>query len=138
MKNFLPAILFAFLMIGFIRDLTAAPFETQTETRTDTQVAGTLVRIKPVITGNSDENQGTGEMEYRLELDKPIVFSKGSKSERSVNDMKLVVPDGMRQQVMKLEGRHVEVQGTMNCTMYFSPWTATCNLFVRQIDQEDK
>lgn len=126
MKKFILTMSFAVLMFGFVHNPAAAPFESQTET----QVTGTLDHVVTVIAGNS-------ETEYRLKLDKSIIFSKGSKSERTVSAMKLDVPDGLQQKVLKLEGKHVAVQGTMTCEMLFSPWTAECDLLVRQIEPAD-
>ncbi len=127
MKKILSAMVFAFLTVGLINNLPAAPFGTQTET----QVTGTLDRVKTA-------DNGSGATEYRLKLDKPIIFSKGTKSQRTASDMKLDVPDGLKQKVLQLEGKHVAVQGTMTCEMLFSPWTASCDLLVKQIEPEDK
>lgn len=80
------------------------------------------------LTGNLGENGAS------LALDSPIYFSQGSRSERVVTSVRLHVPDDVRDKVMKLEHKHVEVAGPMECTMEFSPWTATCELTVRQIE----
>lgn len=75
-----------------------------------------------------------GEKGSLLALDSPLYFARGSKSERVVAEVRLIVPEDVRDKVMKLEHKHVEVAGPMNCTMEYSPWTATCELTVRQIE----
>lgn len=75
-----------------------------------------------------------GEKGASLALDSPIYFAKGSKSERVVTNVRLNVPDDVRDRVRKLEHKHVEVAGPMECTMEFSPWTATCELTVMGIE----
>ena len=69
-----------------------------------------------------------------LALDSPIYFAQGSKSERVVTNVRLNVPDDVRDKVRKLEHKHVDVAGLMECTMEYSPWTATCELTIRQIE----
>jgi hypothetical protein len=75
-----------------------------------------------------------GENGASLALDSPIYFAKGSKSERVVTNVRLNVPDEVRDKVRKLQHKHVEVAGPMECTMEYSPWTAICELTVRQIE----
>lgn len=87
------------------------------EVAKETRLAGTL-------------NQGAS----LLVLDSPIYFAKGSKSERVVTEVRLSVPEKVRDKVMKLENRHVTVVGPMACTMEFSPWTAICELTVGEIE----
>ena len=75
-----------------------------------------------------------GEKGSVLALDTPIYFAQGSRSERVVTSVRLTVPDEMRDKVTKLDSKHVEVAGPMDCTLEFTPWTATCEVTVRQIE----
>jgi hypothetical protein len=68
-----------------------------------------------------------------LGLDKPIYFAKGSKSERSVNKVRVNTPPDLKETVLKLEHRHVAVSGIMECAMHYSPWTASCEMTVKEI-----
>ncbi|MBT0653086.1 hypothetical protein [Geomobilimonas luticola] len=79
-------------------------------------------------------NGTLGEKGASLALDTPIYFAQGSRSERVVTSVRLTVPDEMRDKVMQFEHKHVEVAGPMDCTMEYSPWTATCQVTVRQIE----
>jgi hypothetical protein len=111
--------------------------ETLPETQSEIHVTGVLCRLKPVITGSTQGSSTNSSREYQLKLDKPIVFSEGTKSERSVSELKLMVPEALQDKVLKLEGRHVMVQGTMHCIMYFSPWTAVGDVLVKKIALQD-
>jgi hypothetical protein len=92
-------------------------------------VSGKLERIKnnPVPDGN----------DYRMKLDEPIVFAKGSKSERSTDIVTLILPLKFKKKATELEGKHVSAIGSLDCTMHYSPWTATCNMVVEKMDLQD-
>ncbi len=124
--NLILLVLLGLLISGSAYQVAAT--ETFPETQSEINVTGRLYRLKPVHTGNRQEHNISGAMEYRLKLDKAIVFSEGSRSERRVGDLKLIVPEALQEKVLKLEGRQVMVEGTMHCTMYFSPWTADCDV----------
>ena len=85
-------------------------------------------------TGAAGNSSISREQNYRLSLYNPIFFAKGTRSERVVRDIGLVIPADMREKVLKLEDKHVLVEGPMDCTMHYSPWTASCDMTVRQID----
>jgi hypothetical protein len=91
--------------------------------------SGILERVKnnPVPDGN----------DYRVKLDEPIVFSKGSKSERSTGIVTLILPVRFMEKASKLEGKHVSTTGSFDCTMSYSPWTVTCNMAVDKLDLQD-
>lgn len=97
-------------------------------------VTGILNRIEPRYTGNSEDSFILGEKGYLLTLDNPIVFNEGSKSERVVKGVKLTVPADLQEKVQELDGQHVAVVGILECVMHYSPWGASCNMVVKQID----
>ena len=111
--------------------------ETFPETQSEINVTGRLYCLKPVHAGNRQEHNISGAIKYRLKLDKAIVFSEGSRSERRVGELKLIVPESLQEKVLKLEGSRVMVAGTMHCIMYFSPWTAECDVSVKNIALQD-
>lgn len=88
----------------------------------ETTIAGTLERAEIA-----------GEKTYWLKLDEPIVSARGSKSERTVEIVTLLVPADMQGKVSELEGKHVAVSGTMECRLLYTPWTATCDMQVKEI-----
>lgn len=91
----------------------------------------------PLSAAGAKETRLTGTLGEKGSLlvpDRPIYFAKGSRSERVVTNVRLNVPEDVRDKVMKLEGTHVAVAGPMECTMEYSPWTAACELTVRQIE----
>ncbi len=71
-----------------------------------------------------------------LALDTPIHFAKGSRSERVVERVRLSVPPELRERVAAMDGRHAVLEGTMECTMLFTPWSATCELRVKQAETD--
>jgi len=77
-----------------------------------------------------------GEKTYQLKLDEPIVSARGSKSERVVSVVTLIVPADMQEKVSKLEDMQVAVSGTMECRPLYSPWTATCDMQVKEITRQ--
>lgn len=89
------------------------------------------------ITGILERAEIVGENTYWLKLDEPIVSARGSKSERTVSVVTLIVPAGMREKVSELEGSHVAVSGTMECRLLYTPWTATCDMQVKGIKLQE-
>jgi len=89
------------------------------------------------ITGILERAEIAGENTYWLKLDEPIVSARGSKSERTVSVVTLIVPAGMREKVSKLGGSHVAVSGTMECRLLYTPWTATCDMQVEEITRQE-
>lgn len=122
------AVLFMFLALS-LSNLPAV-----SKTTDETRVTGILNRIEPRYTGNSEDSFILGEKGYWLTLDKPIVFNEGSKSERVVKGVKLTVPADLQEKVQELDGQHVAVVGILECVMHYSPWGASCNMLVKQID----
>jgi hypothetical protein len=124
MKNIVPcAALFILLMLS----VSNSPAVSQTPE--ETRVSGTLHLGSMYQSGHP--SNGTG---YWLRLDKPMVFDQGTKSERIVKDVTLTVPTDLQDKARELEGQDVVVVGPMACTMHFTPWTATCNIAVKQIE----
>jgi len=70
---------------------------------------------------------------YWLRLDKPLVFSPGSKSQRVVNHLEIVFSTATQENARQFVHHHVKVNGQMDCEMHYTPWTATCTLKVTQI-----
>jgi hypothetical protein len=99
------------------------------------RLGGRLYLIKSNNAGTTGASLVAGEQDFRLSLDNPLVFAQGSKSERVVKDIGLIVSAGLREKALKLEGRPVVVEGPLDCTMHYSPWTASCDMTVRQIDE---
>jgi hypothetical protein len=66
--------------------------------------------------------------------DQPIYFAKGSKSERVVSKVRLNVPADLQGKIPAMENRHVVADGPMECTMEFSPWTASCELTIKHVE----
>lgn len=89
------------------------------------------------ITGILERTEVAGEKTYWLKLDEPIVSARGSRSERTVEIVTLLVPAHMREKVSGLEGRHVAVSGTMECRLLYTPWTATCDMQVKEITRQE-
>lgn len=89
------------------------------------------------ITGILERAEIAGEKTYWLKLDEPIVSARGSKSERTVSVVTLIVPAAMREKVSELEGSHVAVSGTMECRLLYTPWTATCDMQVKEITRQE-
>ena len=110
--------------------LSVSTLPAVSQTPAETRVTGTL-HLGP-INQSGPRPSGTG---YWLRLDKPIVFDQGTRSERRVKDVTLTVPAVLQDKARELEGQHVIVTGPMECTMHFTPWTATCNITVKQIDK---
>jgi hypothetical protein len=127
-KKLLVLVFLGLLTLGLSYQVAA--IETFPETQSEINVTGRLYRLK-LNTGIRQESDINSE--YRLKLDKALVFSEGSRSERRVGELKLMVPEALQEKVLKLEGRQVMVEGTMHCTMYFSPWTAECDVLVKKI-----
>ncbi len=100
----------------------------------ESSLTGTLSSIKPGYTGSQEDSFILGEKGYWLTLDSPIIFNEGSKSERVVKGVRLTVPADLEEKASELEDQHVVVTGQMNCTMHYSPWTASCEMLVTQID----
>ncbi|ABK99873.1 hypothetical protein [Pelobacter propionicus] len=71
-----------------------------------------------------------------LVLDEPIHFAKGSRSERVVERIRLSVPPELRERVAAMDGRHAVLEGTMECAMLFTPWSATCVLRVKRAETD--
>lgn len=71
-----------------------------------------------------------------LALDAPIHFAKGSRSERVVERVRLSAPPELRERVAAMDGRHAVLEGTMECAMLFTPWSATCVLRVKQAETD--
>lgn len=69
-----------------------------------------------------------------LALDAPIHFAKGSRSERVVERVRLSVPPELRERVAAMDGRPAVLEGTMECAMLFTPWSATCVLRVKRVE----
>lgn len=97
-------------------------------------ITGTLNRIKPGYTGNPEDSFILGETGYLLKLDKPIIFNEGSKSERVVKVVRLTVPADLQEKVQELDGQHVAVVGILECTMHYSPWGASCDMVIKQVN----
>jgi hypothetical protein len=127
MKNI---VLCAALFILLALSVSTLPAVSQTPA--ETRVTGTLHLGS--INQAGPRPSGTG---YWLRLDKPIVFAQGTRSERVVKDVTLTVPAGLQDKARELESQHVVVAGPMDCTMHFTPWTATCDLRVKQIDRAE-
>ncbi len=127
-------ILFAVIIAVVIQSFPYPSFA-DSEVRKDTRVTGTIHCMQPVHTDENSASQALPKSGYGLRLDKPIVFAKGSKSERTVSALNLILSAMAKNQASKLEGRHVEISGSMECTMHFSPWVATCDLSVDQISE---
>lgn len=89
------------------------------------------------ISGTLERAEIAGEKTYWLKLDEPIVSARGSKSERSVSVVTLLVPAGMQERVAKLEDKHVAVSGTIECRLLYTPWTATCDMRVKEISPQE-
>jgi len=70
-----------------------------------------------------------------LVLDQAIYFAKGSKSERVVRKVKINMPSDLQVKIPAIEKRHVAVDGPMECTMEFSPWTASCVLTIKHVKE---
>jgi hypothetical protein len=109
--------------------LSVPPLSVVSQTPEETRVTGTLHRGSPPQSGPQPNETG-----YWLKLDKPIIFAEGTRSERVVKDITLTVPADLQDKARELESRHVIVTGPMECTMHYTPWTATCNITVKQID----
>ena len=123
-KIVLCAALFIFLALS-VSNLHAG-----SQAPAETRVTGTLHLGS--INQAGPQARGTG---YWLRLDKPIIFDQGTRSERIVKDVTLTVPADLQDKARELEGQDVVVAGSMACTMHFTPWTATCNITVKQIDK---
>ncbi len=122
-----------FAAIAAVLFVLPCPIPAGSEVQKDTRVTGTLHRIEPV---NAGGNNGIFiESGYGLRLDTLIVFARGSKSERTVSDLNLIMSPVVQTQASRLEGRPVEATGLMECTMHFSPWTATCYLSVEHMEE---
>jgi hypothetical protein len=89
------------------------------------------------ITGTLERAEIAGEKTYWLKLDEPIVSARGSKSERTVSVVTLLVPADMQEKVSRLENMHVAVSGTMECKLLYTPWTATCDMQVKEITRQE-
>ena len=89
------------------------------------------------IAGTLESAEVAGEKTYRLKLDEPIVSARGSKSERTVSIVTLIVPAAMQEKAAKHEDKHVAVSGTMECRTLYSPWTATCDMQVKEIARQE-
>jgi len=107
-------------------------------------VLALTVPCSPAVSQAQEETRITGVLHldsmsksgqvYWVTLDKPIIFAPGSKSERVVRDVKLVMPADLQEKAKKLDGKHVVAVGPMECTMSYTPWTASCEMLVKQID----
>jgi hypothetical protein len=89
------------------------------------------------ITGTLERAEIAGENTYWLKMDEPIVSARGSKSERTVSVVTLLVPADMQEKVSRLENMHVAVSGTMECNLLYTPWTATCDMQVKEITRQE-
>jgi hypothetical protein len=87
---------------------------------------------QPDVPASKPVNQPP-QARYWLKLDKPLVFSPGSKSQRVVNNLEVIFLPDMQEKAGKFVGRRVEVRGSMDCEMHYTPWTATCTLHSAQI-----
>lgn len=110
------------LSLGLLPLNTFAEFDAAQETT----ITGTLARAEIA-----------GETTYWLKLDEPIVSARGSKSERTVSVVTLMVPADMREKLSGLEDRHVAVSGTMECKLLYTPWSATCDMQVKEIARQE-
>jgi len=70
-----------------------------------------------------------------LVLDQPIYFAKGSRSERVVRKVKMITPENLQKKIPAIEHRHVVVNGPMECAMEYSPWTASCELTIKHVEE---
>jgi len=89
------------------------------------------------ITGTLERAEIAGEKTYWLKLDEPIVSARGSKSERTVSVVTLLMPADMQEKVSRLENMHVAVSGTMEFKLLYTPWTATCDMHVKEITRQE-
>jgi hypothetical protein len=71
-----------------------------------------------------------------LVLDELLYFAKGSRSERVVERVRLNVPPELRERMAAMDGRHAVLEGTMECAMLFTPWSATCVLRVKRAETD--
>jgi len=90
------------------------------------------------ITGTLESAEIAGDKACWLKLDEPIVSARGSKSERTVSIVTLLVPADMLEKVSKLGDKHVAVSGTMECRPLYTPWSAECDLQVKEITRQER
>jgi hypothetical protein len=90
------------------------------------------------ITGTLENAEIAGENTYWLKLDEPIVSARGSKSERTVSVVTLLVPADMLEKVSKLGDKHVAISGTMECRPLYTPWSAECDMQVKEITRQER
>jgi len=95
---------------------------------------GTIPSLKQPGASASNRDKQLTKIGYWLKLDKPLIFAPGSKSQRVVNHIEIVFSADMKENARQFINRHVEVNGSMNCEMHYTPWTATCTLNVTQIN----
>ncbi len=44
------------------------------------------------------------------------------------------MPADLQEKILKFEHQHVVLFGQMECTMYYSPWTASCEMTIGQME----
>jgi hypothetical protein len=94
---------------------------------------GTMPSLKQPDASASKPDKQFAKIGYWLKLDKPLVFAPGSKSQRVVNHLEIFFSVAMQENARQFVNHHIEVKGSMDCEMHYTPWTATCTLKVTQI-----
>lgn len=94
---------------------------------------GAMPHVKQPGASASNPDKQLAKIGFWLKLDKPLIFAPGSKSQRVVNHLEIVFSADMKENARQFVNRHIEVNGSMNCEMHYTPWTATCTLNVTQI-----
>lgn len=95
---------------------------------------GAVPSVQQPGASTSKPDKQSAKTGYWLKLDKPLVFSPGSKSQRVVNNLEVIFLPDMHEKAAKFVERRVEIKGAMNCEMHYTPWTATCTLNALQIN----
>ena len=95
---------------------------------------GAIPYVKQPGASASNPDKQLSKIGYWLKLDKPLIFAPGSKSQCVVNHLEIVFSADMKENARQFVNRHIEVNGSMNCEMHYTPWTATCTLNVTQIN----